>query len=192
MLITMRRDLIPVSADLGVIQKSIEDGNRATTKSIDSLTSAISTMASSITTGFQRAEVRAAQAPHSETIAQRVNGSSTGISLSNVLLIVGSLATVGLVMISSNSSSIQIIDKRMESDNVRERTDAAATATLNESLKEVETQFTGVSDLMDILEDRINRVEYVLSDHNVDVSSLNADQSARINAIERKLYGEGQ
>lgn len=70
--------------------------------------------------------------------------SSPFILLFGVAAIIFGLMAPMYVMLQSQDSTVAHIIERLEADNDRERINAAATATINESLREIETQFDGI------------------------------------------------
>lgn len=77
---------------------------------------------------------------------QGMNEGGSGVTLANVLLIIGAVATVAMVMISFNSREITKIVGRMEVDNVRERLDAGQNSQQSEKIRALERRAYGKSE----------------------------------------------
>ena len=116
----------------------LKQGDR-TLGAIESLGNEIRSLAQGIVKGF--ANMQGVNTNHS-------NGNSWQLLVAVASIMFGLLTPV-YFMVQAQGDSITAINGSMRDDNKRERTDAAAIAKLSESMREVETQFKSVRDIMD-------------------------------------------
>ncbi len=102
-----------------------------------------------------------------------ING--RGVSLGNLLTIVGALALLGGFLVATQSGQIDRMLIAMEVDNARERSDAEARAGLIIDSKRHE--------------ERLKLVETWQPQHDLRVRGLNSAQWERIRALERNVFG---
>lgn len=114
--------------------------------------------------------------------------------LAFVLTLMGAMGSIGMVMNNQIAGELSDLDLAMHSYVDRERIDAAEDAKVVESLREVETQFDGVREVMAIefgnLKEQSRDGARWRDEHDLRVRGLNAAQWERIKALERAAYGQ--